>query len=222
MDAQSLSLDHFVFFEVNQESIGVRVELQCQFDEEPEVAGVMRRVRWGDRVEKNNETLYKDTHNLTWYDLLDPDPDPPRTVLYNDQFGEEHKIEIGRLVALLVPTRCAGRGAPEGLDHYKVFEVVIAEAPLDQGINVVGAYQNLQTTLRQQRYFAAPSSKSHDRREFTIMNEEAHLVFYQMDPTPKEPDFIRLKDQFGRFRVAAHTAHLLAVPCLKTHWEVSS
>ncbi|GAB2754729.1 hypothetical protein GCM10027020_03550 [Nocardioides salsibiostraticola] len=221
MDAQSLSLDHFVFYEVDRERIEVKVELQCQFDDEPEPTGVMSRRRFGDRVKKNGESIFNDTHALTWYDLFDPVPDPDRTVIYDDQFGKEHKIQIGRLVALLVPTKCQGRKAPKELDHYKVFEVINPEAPQDQPIEVKGEFQNLNTTVRAQRYFAAPAAKSHEGRDFPIMNAEAHLTFYLVDPTPKEPDYVKMKDQFGRFRVALHTAHLFAVPCLKRHWEKS-
>ncbi len=221
MDAQTLSLDHFMFYEVDRERMDAKVELQCQFDREPEPTALLSRERWGDRVKKNGESLYKDNHTLTWYDLSDPVPDPNRTVIYDDQFGKEHKIQIGRLKAMLVPTRCQGRGAPTDLDHYKVFTVINPEPELGVQIKVKGEFQNVETTVRGQRYFAAPCSKSHDGRDFPVMNEKAHLVFYLIEPTPKEPDFVKLKDQFGRFRVALHTAHLFAVPYLKQKWEES-
>lgn len=221
MDAQTLSLDHFLFYETNQEVINERVKLQCQFDKEPEAAGVQQRVRFGDRIDKNNEGLYDDTHSLTWYNLYDPVVDPDRVVIYDDQFGKEHKIAIGRLVAMLAPTKCgvSARKFPENLDHYKVFEVIGPEPPVNIQINLVGEFQSIQTTVSSQLYFAAPCTKSHQGREFKIQNEEAHLVFYGINVNVQEPTFVKTKDQFGRFQVALHTPHMLAVPCLKQKWE---
>lgn len=219
MDAKGLDLDYFLFYDVRPRRIETRVELRCQFDEEPEVAEVAWRERFGDRIMKNNQDLYDVDASLTWYRLFDPEPDPLRQVIIEDQFGDNELI-VGRLEGLLVPAVCGNvaRKFPEKLDHYKVYRCAKSRRPADVDVALEGEFFDYTVHLADVAYFAVPCSKSHNGKDYEIKNSQAHLVIYGLEPHG-EGLRLRARDQFGRFRTELEPPELLAAPCDKKDWR---
>jgi len=222
MQATDLGLDYFTFYECSHQTVKAKVELQCQFDEEPEPALVTGRRRFGDRSSKNGQPVVDPNSSLTWYDLTDPLLDPHRAVVFEDQFGK-HEVVIRRLVALLTPVRCVsgGRSYPRDLDHFKVFEVVKSSGRLNVDADFASGFGSRTATLGEPAFFCAPANKIHDGKVTEIKNDKAHMVIYRVVPEPAEPQFEKMRDQFGRYRFDLTDNQYIGTPCAKSDWKVA-
>ena len=226
MDARTLRLDHFKFYELLNQEAGDVVSVRGQFDKRSRKVKLMYVFAFANPVSKSGEPMYDHAAHLIWYDILDKRPEPTRVVEIQNQFGRE-RIKTGQATALLVPAEKYERGSkfPERLDHFLLYDV------LDSRGDTRGERKRI--TLEDQfgrvraevlhyfpRFFAVPVKKRANGKTFGINNEKAHLAFYFIAAPPLEKT-ITVGDQFvnkRNLRLASRSG-ILAVPTLKRRWR---
>lgn len=216
--AGALGLDYFQFYDVDNQSAGDVIRLQCQFDRKMEKAQLLCTDFFANPTSKNGQPIYDENAHFTWYKLLDPLPDPQRDVVYVNQFGENRLI-TGRCVALLSPTWKveAGSSFPENLDHYRVFEVLDGE-PSGAQLELEDQFGAGATRISFPRFFAVPATKVWKGETFEIKNPDAHLVIYATLPrTVKKA--IQTRDQFSSREQHCFRSVLLGAPTRKVDWR---
>lgn len=157
--------------------------------------------------------------HLTWYTLLQAQPEPVRTVRFKNQFGQ-HSVDIKDPRALLVPTQKtshAGSEFPRSLDHYKCYRVVkVNTAPPPPKVTLgdqFGTRQNVQ--VGPPALFCTPAWKERKGEKPTaLFDEKDHLAIYKLPAAPK-PLGIKTKDQFGEHQLNVLSSVMLAVPTEK-------
>jgi hypothetical protein len=225
MNAQELKLDYFTIYDVADYRVEYKVALQGQFDEEPKEAVLVALSYFANPVSKNREPIYDPNAHLTWYALYQPEPERPRTVVVENQFGQQ-TIWIGRPWALAVPAQKETGGPeglspfPEGLDHFKLYWVLEGEP-----VNKVVALQDQfdieeagETKVSFPFLFGVPVKKEYRGEVSPGYNEEAHLMIYRI--TPRLWEQARgVRDQFVARDLTFLQRVLLAVPSVKLEWE---
>ena len=219
MTSEKLKLDHFKFYDVANQRVGVRVRLQGQFDKEPEVCELTYVNLFANPVSKNGEAIYDKNAHLTWYDLYDPAPDPVRSVVVENQFAKKQPIYTGRACALLVPTHKVEKGSafPERLDHFKVYQVLRGR-DVEPKVKLKDQFGSDNPEVYTPSFFAVPVTKWADKNVFKIQNERAHLLLYRIDPGPVDKTILTA-DQFGKRHLRVFRSVLLGVPSLKKSWK---
>ena len=216
--AQELKLDYFNFYDVANQGAGYIVGLQGQFDEQPEQAKVTYLNYFANPTSKNGEPMYDKNAHLSWYNILDPTPDPTRQVTYQDQFGKQ-QIYTGRAYGLLVPTQKSFPGSqfPQHLDHYKVYQVLHAE-PVMKKVALEDQFGKMETQVYMARFFAVPVKKWYQGQTYGIYNETAHLALYQIYPKSIEKAIVT-RDQFSQRHQIIFRSVMLGSPCKKLEWK---
>ena len=216
LNAESLHLDYFLFYRVDSQTVDHRVELRGQFDDRPQRARLTRVRRFGNRVSKNDESLFDPTANLTFYGFQQGGSESDRQIRIRDQFGTRRLI-VQESAALLVPTgwgKVPGEvGIPEGLDHYKVYKVA-AGSKVSKVVKLHDRLGATEARVLSPKYFAVPAEKIHQGESFPIHNEVAHLVLYEAASYTRKQN-IQTRDQFASRVLSIVKSDLLAVPCLK-------
>lgn len=171
-------------------------------------------------VQKNGSTVYRPELHYTWWFMPSNVQDPIRTVQFENQFGRQ-TWTIGQAPYLLVPSAKSlpPQGPPPPLppnsaNHYLCYQAL-------------GPAENVPVTLLDQfgqtmhvatlpAYFCNPCVKRLDTGEvFPIVDAEAHLACYEVDPrTPAFRDLIAV-DQFGTWQLLAREVNYLCVPSNK-------
>ncbi len=219
MTSKKLGLDHFKFYDVANQRVGVRVGLQGQFDKEREVVELTYLNLFANPVSKNKEPIYNKNAHLSWYDIFDPAPDPIRHVVAGNQFAKKQELYIGRACALLVPTWKVEKGSafPKKLDHYKVYQVLRGE-DVEPRVSLKDQFGSDKPEVYAPMFFAVPVTKWAGGKTYKIQNEKAHLLIYRIDPGMNQRT-IKTSDQFGRRYVQVFRSVLLGVPSLKLKWK---
>ncbi len=219
MTSKELKLDHFKFYDVANQRVGVRVKLQGQFDKEPEGVELTYLNLFANPVSKNGEPLYNKYAHLNWYDIFDPAPDPIRNVVVGNQFAKKQEIYTGRACALLVPTWKVEKGSklPKGLDHYKVYQVLRARDD-EPKVKLKDQFGSDNPEVYAPAFFAVPVTKWAGGKTYKIQNAKTHLLIYKIEPRRNERT-IKTYDQFGRRYVHVRYSVLLGVPSLKLKWK---
>lgn len=218
MNEHELNLDHFLLYDVANYPAGQIVALQGQFDKVRERVKLTALEAFANWVSKNGESVYDKNAHLAWYNIYDPAPDPMRLVYYDNQFGEQKAI-IGRAIALLTPAWKVEEGSsfPEGLDHYKVYQVLDA-SQVEKSVTLEDQFGACDTPVGPPYAFAVPVIKWYEGEAHEIRNPDAHLVFYRI--RPKSVDQQRLVyDQFGKRYLQFFRTVLLGVPTVKSEWQ---
>jgi len=213
------TLDHFKVYQIEPQPAGAEVRLRGQFDIDTghQPARLLQYEKFLNPVSKNNEPIIDKNRHLNWYLIEAPD-EPVRQVSFYNQFGLQN-ITIGNAKALLVPTEKVEPGSvfPQGLDHYKVYEVLSAQN-LGQGVILQDQFGTEQNSAYIAAYFAVPVEKVHNGKVFPINNPEDHIVFYRLDPrnwNEQRPTI----DQFGNHEMFTLWSELLGVPTHKMAWQ---
>lgn len=218
MNAQELKLDHFKIYDVMDNRVDYQVTLQGQFDEEPEEAELLVLSHFANPVSKNQEPLYNHNAHLTWYRLYQPMPEPTRTVVVENQFGQ-HTLLIGRPFALLAPAQKRERGSqfPVELDHFKLYRVLGGE-PLDEQVTLQDQFGSQEARVIFPLAFGVPVRKAYLGHISPIHNEKVHLLIYRITSQPVR-EGRPVRDQFGRRYLCFFRSVGLAVPSLKQEWN---
>lgn len=217
-----LRLDHFEVYTTRSSPFDpVKVDLAGQFDKAPGTVKLHTRDLFMTPTDKNAEGIHDENAHLTWYSIETAEPEPYRTVLIENQFGEQ-KYRIGPPRALLVPTQKHPHGKPERLDHFKVYPIVFGNPFDPREVRLADQFhpEHHTVVVESPRYFAVPVKK--DRPEIRekggeLHNPKAHLVFYWITPHPVE-ERRKATDQFGDFEVEIFRAFMLGVPTVKRDW----
>ncbi|HEV7764484.1 MAG TPA: hypothetical protein VGQ76_05745 [Thermoanaerobaculia bacterium] len=115
-------VDHYKFWKVRPVPFPHRaVKLKGQFDREAWEGRIGSPMYLGNPVEKNGEPILKPDWHLLAYTVKGP-PQPPRTVVIENQFRKGETWQIADAAWLLVPAskslEAAPEKPPEGADHY--------------------------------------------------------------------------------------------------------
>ncbi len=218
MTAQELMLDYFNFYDVANQSAGYVIGLQGQFDKQPEKAQLTYLNLFANPVSKNGEPIYDKNAHFTWYDMYDPVPDPPRVVVYQNQFGKS-KLITGRSYALLAPCWKYEKGSafPEKLDHYRLYQVLQAE-PVNKAVKTQDQWASGETRLYDPIFFGVPVTKWWQGEVSKVQNPKAHLVLYRSYPAPAQKTALTI-DQFGKRYIQAFRSILFGAPSVKLEWK---
>ncbi len=220
MTSRELGLDHFLFYDTADQLQDESIRVQTQFDEEMEAVRLRGSLLFANPVDKNGEGILDRNAHLTWWSMYDPVPDPMRVVNYRDQFGRR-RAYLGRKVALLTPTEKARRGSkfPERLDHFVVYHVLDSTA-VNKAVKLKDQWGADSAKVYYPLYFAAPARKWHAGRISEVVNPDAHLAIYRINPTSVQK-MAKTRDQFGARVTNAFRRVLLGVPCKKGKWDVA-
>ncbi|MCK5232088.1 MAG: hypothetical protein KAR13_17585 [Desulfobulbaceae bacterium] len=223
MNAHDLELDYFKLYDIEPKPwVEYHVDLQGQFDEEPERTDVTRLRLFANPVSKNREAIYDRNAHLAVYQLA-VHPwflDPKRKIVAESQFGK-HSFDIGHDFALLAPAKKYERGLrfPEALDHYKVYSVEPEHRDsLDADVTLQDQFSEVEAKIQNLVAFAVPAEKKHAEEKYEVRNEKAHLMIFWCE-TPHVGRLKRVADQFDRYRLYFGRGLYLGVPCLKHEWH---
>jgi len=216
----ALKLDHFRFYKVEPVATKADVSVKGQFDKDSVPASLPEITMFANPVSKDGGRLINPQSHLTWYKLLQRLAEPRRAVEFENQFGRQEAL-LGKPVALLVPTEKVEDGSkfPEGLDHFKVYEVLEAR-PLRKTVTLkdqFGAEEGV--NIGKAMFFAVPVMKRHGDRVTKIVNEKAHLTIYGLRPPKPFKLTKQTTDQFGKHKLSVSDSALLALPTVKIAWK---
>lgn len=219
MNATDLKLDYFLFYDVANQILNEPIRAMGQFDEEPEALRLTDLNLFANPVSKNGEDLYDRHAHLTWYNVIDPAPEPTRIVEVANQFGEQ-KILTGKTIGFLAPTQKFEQGSqfPKELDHFKVY-LVLKGKGIDKEVKLKDQFGDGEVEVCDPLAFAVPVRKQHGQNSFDIHNTDAHLLIYRITPRKLEKSVL-IRDQFGRRQIHVYRSVLLAAPSKKQRWQV--
>lgn len=218
--SSDLRLDHFEVYVIRSSPFeSQEVRFHGQFDEGPKTAKVYSRELFLAATDKNKEGIFDENAHLTWYGIETAEPEPYRTVVIANQFGDQ-KYRIGPPGALLVPTHKHPHKPPHELDHFVAYPIVFGEFD-SQEVRLRDQFDEQFHTVEvtRPRFFAVPVRKYHSGYESPdLYNPDAHLTFYWTSPHTVHDDR-KATDQFGDFKMRIYHSVLLGVPTLKYEWS---
>lgn len=219
VEEEGFGLDHFKCYKSEAERpIDEEVELKDQFNSGP--AKVLKSLRFCTSVEKTHRgvvtsILDKDAH-LEFYSI-EAEGRTPSLVEVSNQFGPGQKLEVGKALALAVPTQKIEPGNhpfPKKLDHFKCYEVFGEHDGATVGLtDQFGKEPSLRAF--EPRLLCNPTEKVHKRRLTKIQNPMDHLVCYQLEGTRPLVDFSVVENQFAGGTLRLDAADLLCLPSKK-------
>jgi len=235
------TLDHFKCYASTGESVRDVVALQDQFDVmeetsmrakvlDPEIFCNPTRKTLADG---NATAIRNEDGHLTGYEIrpVFGGTSGAKDVVAYNQFGARQLLKVRGAELLLVPTQKAlvdggtpeaGAGVPEGLDHFKCYEVtsegfqprsVLLEDQFDVGQSPTKA------TVVKAVLLCNPTRKIHHDFEHdtsvSIQNAAGHLVCYEIR-APRHVRDLEVNNQFGDGqKITTGEAALLCVPSVK-------
>lgn len=181
-----LGLDHFLCYEGRGEPRERRVDLIDQFHKEPKVQ-VLGAIAFCNPVHKKHEygesKIMNPDHHLVGYKLL-TEPDQTWTVLIHNQFTKgEEKLQVRQAQWLFVPTqkvRPKRHPKPEGLDHFKCYDVVEGRE-VGKKVTLKDQFGKYEVEVGRPMALCNPATKIHEGRETPVRNKRAHLVCYGVE-----------------------------------------
>lgn len=212
-------LDNYHVYVIQPNPVNQNVQLRGQFEQQFLPAFVVEHAKHLNPALVNNQQNLRDPNaHLSWYHINAPN-EPNRVVTVQNQFGMQTLL-IGNPKALLAPTEKIEPGSqfPQGLDHYKVYEVLQAN-PVNQQVNIRDQFvPNEGNVAMNPVFFAVPVEKWHNGNLFPINNTQDHIVFYDKDPI--NYNFFRnTQDQFGFKPMQTVFGELLGIVSAKLNWN---
>lgn len=231
------ALDHFKAYRIDPQPVvcaggDCTVGLHGQF-EAPNVYinAVLDEMRFFcNPVKKTHDDrqfqIKQEDHHLSWYRFREEVVEPVRRVRVRNQFYQQPRnLRIGNAKALLVPAHkmINNHQAPEGLDHYKLYQVNLGPDPNDS-VTLDDQFFNGETVnVISPILFGVPVSKRRtDINETTeIHNPDDHIVVFRVDRLRYEdPIGFPASDQFGSWNLEVRARRFLLVPTKKLNWEI--
>jgi len=236
-EPEPVALDHFACYWIAEEASPVEhgvLSLKDQFvDMEAELGWPLYFCNPVEKVYEGVVTPILDPdHHLTIYEIYHQQEPQYWQVEVNNQFGTwgstSWPMIVRGPVALAVPTQKAvpgGHGAPVGLDHFLLYEVVSILPDWNiiiDGLEDQFFYQQ-DVGLTLPYYFANPVRKTDASGMVTeIQNPQAHLLFHTIMAQPYAFPPVQVVNQFGeQFYPNVWGPYLVAVPSVKMGWETS-
>ena len=210
-------LDDYHVYVIQPNPVNQGVQLRGQFDQQFLPAFVVDHIKHLNPASVNQQNIINQHAHLSWYHI-NAQPEPMRSVMVQNQFGVQTLL-IGNPKALLAPTEKIEPGSqfPQGLDHYKVYEVLQAN-PVNQQVNIADQFVNENNMAMNPVFFAVPVEKWHNGNLFPINNPQDHIVFYSKNPI--NYNFFRnTRDQFGPKPMQTVFGELLGIVSSKLMWD---
>jgi hypothetical protein len=229
-------IDHYKLWRKDSQEIGIGVELQGQFNENPFPAAVESFDYIGNPVSKNEGPILKEHHHLTAYRLHPTIERPPRYVHFTNQLHGDTVMRwecadpFGEHPPLLLVPACKSletvppQGPPGG-DHYICYPVIgdvvfsaRATKPqrvvlLDQFDKILGKAEVIKKL--QPAYFGVPVTKKRKKTFHPIEDAVSHLAIYRFFESTTFKPAVHTRDQFAPWTFQGCVAEMLAVPSLK-------
>ncbi|MBX7185561.1 MAG: hypothetical protein K1Y01_10495 [Vicinamibacteria bacterium] len=218
--AHDLRLDYFRIYDIRDCPATERVLTRGQFDRRGQQGVLQGLDLFAACISKNKEPLFDPYSNLTWYRLSQSVPEPTRTVVVRNQFGEA-TLWIGKVEALLCPAQMLGDGSkpPGKLDHFKVYRVLDYGTPPGVVVDLRDQFAADRVTVDSPAFFAVPVMKEVRGKRYPVNNPKTHLVIYRTRPKPIARR-VAAADQFARrWPIQMLRSVALAAPSLKVRWK---
>jgi hypothetical protein len=199
-----------------------------QFDNNKEWRADLRTINYlGNPVDKNKEGIPNAKLHLVAYSLR-TEPQPPRTVVFTNQFWKESVWRLGQPAWLLVPSAKALKGEPgkpPAGNHYVCYAVE-GQQPFSQPVMLMDQFDALMKKAEkidrlEPAFFCVPVQKKF-KGISKILDRQTHLAIYKIYPPEPlaQPIAALTMDQFGGHKLVVTGSELLAVPSIKRKWEV--
>jgi hypothetical protein len=225
-------VDHYKFWLLDRINFERTVRTRGQFD-----GGARRRTTIGldfigNPVAKDGVAPQFPERHLTAYAIQPPTPtvpEPPRRVVFSNQFGPRHEWQIGNPQLLLLP---AGKSFPDKIPdpptgpntHYLCYEVRTGQV-LDREVELKDQFDDVIGKPEIEgplfpAFFAVPVRKDDEPEG----NMDVHLAIYKFQARTGMPDpiYIRTSDQFLPLLPVLESVlgpRMLAVPSMKLEWN---
>ncbi len=220
-----MQVDHFKFYRLRETEdeldVNFPIELKSRFDPVFVPATLDELLLFGTPVDKNEEGILSDDNHMTIYDFEDPDPEPIRTINFNNQFFEDGIMRIANAFGLMVPTQKLDPGDhdfPNGLDHYKLYRVIQGER-VAKRVSLKDQFVSRNYFVGRPVILAVPCAKRHNGQVFEISHPNEFLTIYKIRNRNLNIP-VKSKDQFGEWRFEVRRSKLLAVPSRVTSVSV--
>jgi hypothetical protein len=210
--------EHQLGYRINGPITGRGVLLSDQFNPVLDSYGIQGPTWLSVPTIKNQEPLLDPVTHYTWYELFSPINDPPRHMVYDNQFGE-HELDVSTARFLLVPALknpLPGQPLRTDVNHYKCYNAV--GPALNVTIDLQNQFGGGTFQLGEPFLFCNPAVKVYEQT-FPIAYAQDHLVCYQLLPTHPVSESVLVLDQFSSFgepqNVFAFEGFWFCVPTLK-------
>ncbi len=211
-------LNHFLIYDITPIDVNYPgATLEGQFDGEtgPREVNINIMSTIATPVSKNGGMIVDENAHFTGYTMRVERPEPERTIVIENQFGEQ-TIRTGLGNLLLVPAEKVepGLSFPETLDHYKCYRVVAGD-PVTASVSLEDQFGGRKgVAVTTPSLFCVPVEKIFRGTTYPIINEADHLMVYSVDTRDFEIKK-EFRDQFGETTVKILRNGLLAVPTTK-------
>jgi len=216
-------LDHYLLYETTDPNLNIVVQLEDQFNLEPDVT-VLRPVYFANPVQKTTQegevsSIGNDQAHLVFYEIIE-DETFQTDVDATNQF---HTVTVSMPQAahynnlIAVPSQKIDYGPPPPLDHFKFYEIVggpyvgdvmqLVEDQFYTGIDEVQVWYP--------RYFGNPVAKTNDGTVTPIGDADHHLMLYDITTPTTQTWSVEVDNQFGEQSLTVTGPVMLAVPTLK-------
>ncbi len=166
--------------------------------------------RFATPVEKNGEPIIEPLLHQTWWRL-----DIPTVgwfVELGNQFGEQG-WQIGDLRYLVAPARKYEPGPPLPYNHYLAYDATGPDVAVP--VHLVDQFGAVDVVALRPLYFLNPAEKQVDGVVYPIIDPEAHLACYELDPIMTYGILVTAFDQFGTWEFTIQNHECLCVPSVK-------
>lgn len=163
-------------------------------------------------VDKNGEGIYDDVVHHTWWKIDDPQSAWQTSI--ENQFGVQNwMVKNGRY--LLLPALKNTPGTPPIANHYKCYE---AEGdPVNIPVTLVDQFGTYSMVATDVIWFCNPTSKCVEGGDtYEIVENQAHLACYLLEPVISTSITAMAYDQFGDWQLTLEQPCWLCLPTKKT------
>ncbi len=203
--------DHFKVYDVPEKiPFPAFVGLNDQFG--PSSADTLVLDKFATPVSKNGEPMLDPVRHLTWWRIRS-DPQPGRQVVLENQFGLQTWMVYDGMY-LLVPAVKNGEGQLEPHNHYKCYRA--AGGAVNLPVILVDQFGTVDVIAADPVLFCNPVEKIDAAGLFfPIVDPEAHLAVYRLDPPMPYGIPVFAEDQFGLWQFTLAQHEWLCVPSYK-------
>ncbi len=221
-------LEHFLAYKVNDnddllpEFEKRQVTLTDQF--ETAIFEVKEPKMLLNPVDKNGEGISDEFTHLVGYKIKalkgEPKFEKVTNVFVTNQFGEI-TVDVKKPKLLLVPSSKDLSGTPDELDpitvdHFKCYDVKVTKGTPKfekRTVDLTDQFGSKTVEVKKPKMLCNPVEKTHDGITTEIINEENHLLCYDVERLPLG---VFTNNQFGPLQLDVKEKNQLCVPSTKT------
>jgi hypothetical protein len=178
--------------------------------------------RFSNPVRKNGSEIFFPLVHHTWWFLPSNNQDPIRTVDLDNQFGRQTWVVsqgaylLAPAAKTLPPQQPPPPLPPHTANHYKCY---LAEGPpVNVPVTLVDQFGTTTNVAVAPEWFCNPVAKTVETGEtYPIVDPEAHLACYRIDPNTAVFRQLLTTDQFGTWALLAREQRTLCLPTIKHH-----